>query len=158
MARYAERVDLERMFSAQRVNDWADKDRDGVVSAAEAESLEMALNAAQAVVEGYLAMAGISVPMDAAVYGALPESTKALLQQWTATVAGYQIQAWRGTLDKENVFERMYLAAREQMATLAKGMRLSGLSPASRVAFGSGMDADDPSDQLEALRHDGWDW
>ncbi len=155
---YANVDDLNAFFSSANISDWADKDRDGSLDADELEAIDKAIEAAEAVVDGYLKQAGYAAPFDASSFSELPERLRSLIRQWTVIIAGFHLSAWRGMRDKADRFEKIYARTIEQLKELAKGGMLAGLEADVKVSFGTGTDQCDPTDQLSHLQSDAWDW
>jgi len=158
MPTYAERTDLENFFSQASITDWADKDRDGELSETEILAIDAALEASEGVVDGYLVRAGYDAPFEGNAYANLPLRVKALLSQWTVVVAGFHIYAWRGLRDRVNALERLYERTMVQLRGLGNSVPLAGLARQSKVQSASGTDRMNPTDELDHLRADGWDW
>jgi len=158
MPTYANRTDLENFFSQGNITDWADKDRDGSLSAGELQAIDAALEAAEGVVDGYLARAGYAAPFDSAGFADLPVRLQSLLKQWTVAIAGFHIYAWRGLRDRVNAMEKLYNQVLNQLQRVADGLPLAGLAREARVTAGSGTDQSAPTDDLDDVRADGWDW
>ncbi len=158
MTTYADRTDLENFFSQANITDWADKDRDGSISANEALAIDAAIEAAEGIVDSYLARAGYDVPFEGDTYSALPARLKAVLKQWTVAVAGFHIYAWRGLRDRVNSMERLYKHTIGQLKSLKDTMPLTGMASSARVSSGTGIDTSEPTDALNNLRTDGWNW
>lgn len=158
MPTYADRTDLENFFSQANIADWADKDRDGQLGSDELLAIDAALDAAEALVDGYLAQAGYAAPADQGGFGNLPARTQALLKQWTVAVGGFHIYAWRGLRDKTNALDRLYSQTLKQLGAIGETISIAGLARDVKVSSGTGRDQTDPTDQLDKLRSDGWDW
>jgi len=158
MPTYAERTDLDNFFSQANISDWADKDRDGELSETELLAIDAALNASEAAVDSYLARAGYNAPFEAGDYAELPSRVKALFRQWTVTVAAFHIYAWRGIRDRANAMERLYNQTTKQLRSLNATVALAGLAKQSKVSAATGRDVSNPTDDLDHLRSDGWDW
>jgi len=158
MSTFADQNDLNQFFSTANITDWADKDRDGQLSAVELASIDAALDAAGAVVDSYLIRAGFASLMDSPMLTELPSNTRSLLKQWTVVIAGYHLHAWRGLRDKTNPLETLYRETIEHLKSLQTGLPVAGLSRNVNIHFGTGSDPHDPTDQLDHLRNDAWDW
>ncbi|NLX06202.1 MAG: DUF1320 family protein [Phycisphaerae bacterium] len=158
MPTYATQADLEQFFSAANVADWADKDRDGALGPAEQAGIETALVAAEGIVDGYLARAGYAAPFAADAFAELPARVQSQLRQWTVTVAGFHIYAWRGLRDRANAMEALYARTLAQLQDLGRGTLLAGVARAGRVSAGTGRTVGQATDDLSHLRGDGWDW
>ena len=159
MPTYADRTDLENFFSQANIADWGDKDRDGQLGSDELLAIDAALEASEAVVDSYLVRAGYAAPFEDASYAALPARVKAMLKQWTVAVAGFHIYAWRGLRDRTNALERLYDETIKQLKALGeRAAILAGLDQQTRVSSGSGRSRTSPTDQLDDVRSDGWDW
>lgn len=170
MGVYAEKSDLERFFSGVNISDWADKDRDGQLSEDELLAIDSAIDAAEAMVDNYLARAGYAAPFDAESFNELPLRIRSLIRQWTVIIAGFYIYSWRGLRDKNTLLERLYQTAIEQLRSLATGVPLAGMSKSLKVSFGTGLGicsravsasegaSRGSTDSLEDLRKDAWDW
>ncbi len=155
---YANTDDLNSFFSSANITDWADKDRDGVLSSTEQEAIDKAIEAAEAIVDSYLKQAGYAAPFDSSSFSELPERLQSLIKQWTIIIAGFHISAWRGMRDKVNPFEKVYTQTISQLKELASGTMLAGLSADVKVNFGTGINQTEPTDQLSHLQSDAWDW
>ncbi len=151
MPTYANLNDLNDFFSSANITDWADKNRDGTLNAAEQSAIDRSIQAAEAVVDGYLRRAGYAAPFDATAFGALPERLKSLLRQWTVIVAGFHLYAWRGIRDKVNPIEAVYHETLAQLKNIADGVPLAGLQCDMKVRFNTG-------ETFEQLQTDAWDW
>lgn len=158
MPTYADRSDLDNFFSQANVTDWADKDRDGSLSATELLAIDAGLDAAEGVVDGYLVRAGYDAPFEGADYSDLPATVKALFRQWTVAIGGYHIYAWRGLRDRVNALERLYEQTVKQLRGLGDSLPLADVPRLSRVSSGTGRNTSQPTDDLSDLRADGWDW
>jgi phage gp36-like protein len=155
---FATRDDLNKFFSSANITDWADKDRDGSLSDAELASIDAALEAAEAVVDSYLVRAGFASIAESTTFAELPSRTQVLLKQWTIVIAGYHIHAWRGLRDKINPLQTLYDQTISHLKSLQTGQTITGLSKDANVRFGTGSDPRQPTDELNNLRSDAWDW
>jgi phage gp36-like protein len=158
MPTYATQTDLEHFFSAASITDWADKDRDGSLSEAERSAIDAALEAGEAVVDSYLSRGGYNAPFDADAFTSLPGRLKSLMRQWTVVITGFHLYAWRGLRDKANPFETLYRQVMSELKAVAEGSPLAGIARVTRVRFGTGADPSSPTDRLDFLRSDAWDW
>ncbi len=158
MPTYATRSDLDHFFSSTNVTDWADKDRDGVLSADESLAVDAGLEAAEAMIDTQLRKAGYAAPFELSEYTLLPARLRSLLKQWTVVIAGFHLYAWRGLQDRANPFENLYHKTVDQLKAVAEGAPLAGLGKATQVRFGTGTDAPQPTDDLSNLKDDAWNW
>jgi phage gp36-like protein len=157
MPTYANKTDLENFFSTASITDWADKDRDGQLSEREQEAIDAALEASEAIVDAYLIRAGYAAPFTD-THAALPARLKSLLKQWTVVITGFNLYAWRGLRDKVNPLETLHKQTLTQLKNIADGLPLADISRDSKVRFDTGADPIDPTDHLDHLRSDAWDW
>ena len=157
MPTYASLSDLNQFFSAANVTDWADRDRDGSVNLDEQLTVEAGIEASEAMIDAYLRKGGYAAPFDPAAHAALPPRLRALLKQWTVIITGYYLHAWRGLRDKVNPFDALYRDALSQLTAVARGRPLADLARQSNVTFGTGQSTK-PTDNLAALKADGWNW
>jgi phage gp36-like protein len=158
MPTYADQTDLDNFFSQANITDWADKDRDGQLDSDELLAIDAALEAAEGIVDGYLARAGYAAPFDGDRFSVLSTRVKALLKQWTVAIAGFHIYAWRGLRDRTNALERLYGQMLKQLRSLGQGLSLADMPRNAQVSSGSGRSNTEPTDRLDSLRSDGWDW
>jgi phage gp36-like protein len=158
MPTFATRDDLNQFFSSSNITDWADKDRDGQLSVTELAGVDAAIEAAQAIVESYLIRAGYASLSEGALFAELPSATRSLLKQWTVVIAGYHIHAWRGQRDKSNPLETLYQQTIDHLKSLHTGQPIAGLSKDTNVRFRTGSNPHEPTDHLDHLRGDAWDW
>jgi phage gp36-like protein len=158
MPTYANKNDLEHFFSTASITDWADKDRDGVLSESEQLAVDTAIEASEAVVDSYLVRGGYNAPFDVDTFANLSSKLKSLIRQWTVVITGFHLYAWRGMRDKVNPFESLYRQVMNELRSLAGGASIAGIVRDSRVKYGTGSDPQNPTDNLDHLRSDAWDW
>ena len=151
MPTYASYSDLNQFFSTANITDWADKDRDGVLSTGELLEIESGLLASEAIIDGFLYRGGYAAPFADEAFAALPARLKALLRHWTVTITGFHLYAWRGMRDKANPLEALYRQTLLQLQAVADGRPLARLPVLVKVRFGSG-----PKPAL--MQHEAWDW
>jgi hypothetical protein len=157
MPTYASYTDLNQFFSSTNVTDWADKDRDGVLSTEELLEIESGLLASEAIIDGFLHRGGggYAAPFEAEAFAALPARLKSLLRYWTVTITGFHLYAWRGVRDKANPLETLYRQTLLQLKAVAEGQPLAGLPVPVKVTFGTGPS---PAEELANFKNDAWDW
>jgi len=150
MTTYAKRADLNRFFSQANVTDWADKDRSGdELSEDELMAIDAVIDAAEAKVDSALTQAGYDAPFEGAGYASLAPKTKAILKQWTVILAGYLLYSWRGLQNSVNPFETINKTTLDELAAVAKGAPVVGLSPRTRVASGK---------HRHHMNEEAWNW
>jgi phage gp36-like protein len=158
MPTYANKNDLDHFFSAASITDWADKDRDGSLSDSERLAVDAAIEAGEAIVDSYLVRGGYDAPFGVDTLTNLSSKLKSMIRQWTVVITGYHLYVWRGLRDKTNPFETLYEQTMSELRSVANGASIAGITHDSRVKFGTGSDPQKPTDNLDQLRSDAWDW
>jgi phage gp36-like protein len=155
---YASYNDLVQFFSSANITDWADKDRTGSLSTEELAHIDSGIEASEGMIDSYLQKGGYAAPYDTLRFNQLPTQVKSLIRQWTVIITGFYLYAWRGIRDKVNPLEALYTQTLKQLSEIAKGAPLSGMEKEVQVRFGTGTSDDSPTDSLQHMNADAWDW